>query len=134
MATVVNQRSLKDELAKVTKALPAAAASNTTDGIYIGEAGPHRDGLKVKVELPANAVLVATKLLTLALWDSADNSTFAATSPAQSYVITGDTGFAATEIFFEIPKTARAYVAVRQTVETGGGDNTGTSSTVYVVS
>jgi hypothetical protein len=132
--STVNARNLTDALSSVTRTLPAANASNTSTGIYIGGAGPHREALKMKVELPVNSVLVATKLLTIALWDSADNSSFAATSPAQSLVITGNTGFAAQEFYFEIPQTARAYVAVRFTVETGGGDNTGTTATISVVS
>jgi hypothetical protein len=134
MARTVNSRNLTDALASTTKALPAAAASNTSDGIYIGGDGPHKERLRLKVELPLNSVLVGTKLLTVALWDSADNATFAAASPAQSYVITGATGFAATDIEFQISNTTRDYVAARFTVETGGGDNTGTTATVSVVS
>jgi hypothetical protein len=134
MSTTVNERNLIDALAQTTRALPAAAANVTSSGIYIGGDGPHKERLKVKVELPANTVLVATKLLTITLHDSADNSSFAAASPAQSYVITGDTGFPATDIYFEITNTTRDYVAVNFAVETGGGANTGTTATISVVS
>jgi hypothetical protein len=134
MSTTVNHRNLKDALSQTTRALPAAAASVTSSGIYIGGDGPHKEGLKVKVELPANSVLVATKLLTIKLYDSADNSSFAAASPAQTYIITGDTGFPATDIYFDINQTTRDYVAVYFEVETGGGANTGTTATISVVS
>jgi hypothetical protein len=130
----VNHRNLKDAITATTQALPAAAAAVTSSGLYIGGTGPHREALKVKVELPLNSVLVATKTLTVALWDSADGVTFAAEVPNQSQVITGTTGFAATDIYFQVPQTAAAYVAVRFTVETGGGDNTGTTATISVVS
>lgn len=135
MANEPNRRSLADALSTVTKALPAAAAANTTDGIYIGGQGPHRERLKLRVTIPANAVLVATKSLTLALHDSADNSSFAAVAgPGQSYAIVGDTGFAADTIYFDIPAHARDYVAVNQAVEAAGGDNTGTTITYEIVS
>ncbi|NDB05621.1 MAG: hypothetical protein EBX95_07700 [Acidimicrobiia bacterium] len=134
MATTFNSRNLIDAQAQVTRTLPAAAASNTSTGIYIGGDGPHKERLKLKVELPTNSVLVATKTLTIALWDSADNSSFAAASPAQSFVITGATGFAAQDIYFEIAQTTRDYVAARFTVESGGGDNTATTATISVVS
>lgn len=134
MSTTVNQRNLVDALAQTTRALPAAAANVTSTGIYVGGDGPHKDRLKLKVELPANSVLVATKLLTMKLYDSADNSSFAAASPAQTYIITGDTGFPAAEFFFEITQTTRDYVAVYFEVETGGGANTGTTATISLVS
>lgn len=134
MSTTVNERNLIDATAQVTRALPAAAADVTSSGIYLGGDGPHKERLKVKVELPANTVLVATKKLTISLYDSADNSSFAAASPAQSYVITGDTGFPATEIFFDLNNSIRSYVGVNFAVETGGGANTGTTATISVVS
>lgn len=134
MAVTNNSRNLKDALASVTKALPAAAANHTSDGIYIGGDGPHKERLKVKVELPANTVLVATKTLTVSLYDSADNSSFAAASPAQSYTITGDTGFPATDIYFDVNNSIRDYVGVNLAVESGGGANTGTTATISVVS
>lgn len=130
----VNRRNLVDALAQVTRALPAAAANVTSSGIYLGGQGPHRERLKLRVNIPANTVLVATKTLTLSLQDSANNSSFAATSPSQTITITGETGFAAQELFFDIPANARDYVGVNFAVETGGGDNTGTTATISLVS
>jgi hypothetical protein len=129
----VNRRNVKDAILQETKALPAAAASATTDLIYIGGEGPHREGMKVRVEIPENSVLVATKDLDIVLVDSADGSTSAAVSPAQSVQVVGDTGFDAQDFYFDIPQNARDYVGVKFTVETGGGDNTGTTATVSIV-
>lgn len=129
-----NERNLADATAQVTRALPAAAANVTSSGIYLGGDGPHKERLKVRVELPANTVLVAAKLLTITLQDSADNSSFAAAAPAQSFVITGNTGFPAQDVYFDINNSIRDYVAVNFAVETGGGNNTTTTATISVVS
>jgi hypothetical protein len=133
MAVTVNSRNLTDALASTTVALPAAAANVSTTAIFIGGDGPHKERLKVKVSLPANSVLVATKLLTITLYDSA-TTTLAAASPAQSFVITGDTGFPAQDIYFEISQTTKDYVGVNFAVETGGGSNIATTATVSIVS
>ncbi len=133
MARTVNSRNLTDELLTTTVALPAAAANVSTTALLIGGDGPHKERLKVKVSLPENSVLVATKLLTITLYDSA-TTTLAAASPAQSFVITGDTGFPAQDIYFELSQTTKDYVGVNFAVETGGGSNIATTATVSVVS
>lgn len=130
---VANRRNLHDALSTVTLALPAAAANATTSGIFVGNPGPNREGMKLKVSLPANSVLVATKLLTFTFYDSADNSSFAAASPGQTFVITGDTGFAAQDFYFDISQSCREYVGVNIAVETGGGSNIATTATVSLV-
>jgi hypothetical protein len=132
MAVVFNQSAGIDALLQTTVALPAAAANVSTTAILIGGDGPHKNKMKLKVSLPANSVLVATKTLTITFYDSA-TTTLAAASPAQSFVITGDTGFAAQDIFFEISQTTKDYVGVNFAVETGGGSNIGTTATVSVV-
>jgi len=134
MSLLVNRRNLKDAELIVSKALPAAAASNETDSIEIGGAGPHRERLKLRATLPANTVLVAEKELVLELEDSADDSSFASVGPAQVATIIGDTGFDAQSIDFDIPATARKYIRVKQSVESGGGANTGTTITYALVS
>lgn len=135
MANEPNRRSLADALTTVTKALPAAAAANVTDLIFIGGQGPHRERLKLRATIPANSVLVADKFLTLTLHDSADGSTTAAVAgPAQVHTIIGATGFAADTVYFDIPAHARDYVAVSQAVETGGGSNIATVITYEIVS
>jgi hypothetical protein len=134
MSKKVNRRNSADALLTVTKALPAAAANNDTDEINIGPAGPHREKMKLRASWPANSVLVATKLLTLTLKSGATGALAAETDPTATYVITGDTGFAADYVDFELGQNVGEYVAVNQAVETGGGDNTGTTFTYTLIS
>lgn len=128
-----NRRNAKDALLQTSKALPAAGASATTDLIKIGGEGPHREALKVLVEVPVNTVLVATKKLTFTLVDSADGTNPIAVSPSQSKEIVGDTGFAAQLFYFDVPQGARDYIGVTIAVEAAGGSNTATVATVSVV-
>lgn len=135
MGKEVNRRHAEDALLSVSKALPAAAASNNSDSIDIGGAGPHRESLKLRVDVPANSVLVATKTLTLTLQDSSDDSSFASVDdPSAAITIVGDTGFSAATYYFDIRQNSNQYVRVLQAVETGGGDNTGTTITYSLVS
>lgn len=135
MGKEVNRRHAEDALLSVSKALPAAAASNNSDSIDIGGAGPHRESLKLRVDVPVNSVLVATKTLTLTLQDSSDDSSFASVDdPSAAITIVGDTGFAAATYYFDIRQNSNQYVRVLQAVETGGGDNTGTTITYSLVS
>lgn len=133
MSIVKNRRSLKDANLKVTKALPAADASATSDPIYIGGLGPHREGLKLRVSWPVNSVLVATKLLTIELCSAATTTLAVEADPAQSYVITGDTGFPAGYVDFELGQNVLGYVGFKATVETGGGSNIATILTGEIV-
>ena len=133
MSQTVNRRNKVDALLTVTKALPAAAANNNTDEIYVGPAGPHREGMKLRASWPANTVLVATKLLTLTLKSGATGATATEADPTATYVITGDTGFAAGFVDFELGQNVGEYVTVNQSVETGGGSNVGTSFTYSIV-
>ena len=134
MSIVINRRSLKDDNLKTTKVLPAANANNTSDPIYIGGLGPHRENLKLRISWPANTVLVADKTITLRLYSAATTTLAAETDPAQSFVITGDTGFAKGYVDFDLGQGVLAYVGWNQAVENGGGDNTGTSFTGEIVS
>lgn len=134
MAKYVNRRNSADDLLSVSKALPAAAANNDTDEIYIGPVGPHREKMKLRAEWPANSVLVSTKLLTLTLKSGATGALAAETDPTATYVITGNTGFAAGYVDFELGQNVGEYVAVNQAVETGGGSNIGTTFTYTLIS
>jgi hypothetical protein len=136
MSQLVNRRNLKDAELIVAKALPAAAANNSTDAIEIGGTGPHRERLKLRASIPTNTALVATKTLTLTLQDSADGTNFAPLVPGQAAVIAGKggNGIDARSIDFDIPQTARKYIRVNQAVEADGGNNTGTTVTYALVS
>jgi hypothetical protein len=134
MSTKVNRRNLVDALVSTTKVLPAANANNDTDAINIGGLGPHRERLKLRASWPANTVLVAEKKITLTLKSGATSSTSTELDPAQSFVITGATGFAAGYVDFELGQGVLDFIVVNQAVENGGGDNTGTTFTYRVVS
>lgn len=130
-----NRRSLKDALSSTTKALPAAAGNNDTDEIYIGGEGPHREGLKLLVEVPETPALVDTKTITFTLEDGATGAT-ATSNPGQTYTITGvnTPGADAVQFYLDIPQDAGEYILVNQAVETGGGDNTGVTVSYFLVS
>lgn len=131
----VNARNQVDTNLQTTKALPATASNNAHDGIDSGT-GPHRERMEVFVDVPATPNLADTKTITFALESSADNSTFAAVSPAQSGVITGagGSGADAAEFRFSIPSTADRYLRVTQTAVSSAGDSTGVTATVSLLS
>ena len=135
MSNIPNRRNLVDVLSQVTKALPAAAANNDTDEIYIGGEGPHREGLKLRVDVPETPALVDTKTIVFTLADGATGAT-ATSNPGQTYTITGvnTPGADAVTFYFDIPQGAGEYILVNQAVETGGGDNTGVTVTYSLVS
>lgn len=128
---------IRDTHLKVTKALPAAAATNYSDSIDLGDQAP---GLKhqnkqMEVAIPATPSLVDAKTVTITIQDSADDSSFADVAPLASVVVTGasSAGAAAKTQLFPLPKDLRRYVRVKQVVLTGGGDNTAKSVDFSIV-
>ena len=89
--------------------------------------------MKLRASWPANTVLVATKLLTLTLKSGATGALATEADPTATYVITGDTGFAAGYVDFELGQNVGEYVSVNQNVETAGGSNIATSFTYSIV-
>lgn len=133
---VLNARNIADAALQKTKALPAAAAANYSDGIDLGQVlGGKIEGLNVVLECPALPALVEAKTVTFTIKDSADNSTFAAIAELATTVVTGGTGggAAATEVRFRLPPSARRYIRADAAVLTAGGDNTGVSYTISVL-
>jgi hypothetical protein len=130
-------RCFKDKNSLVTKALPAAAATNYSDSIDLGSTtpGPLVDQLDLLLNLPATPSLVDAKTVTLAFQDSADNSSFAAIPELATVVATGagGVGAAAIERRVKLPPSVRRYVRISQAVLTAGGDNTAISTTLAVV-
>jgi hypothetical protein len=123
--------------AAVTKALPAAAANNTSASIDLGVTSP---GLvvsvfDVKVSVPALPALVEAKTVTIKFQDSANGTDFTDIAELASFVITGGTGngAAATSRTVKLPPTVRRYIAINQAVLTAGGDNTGVSTTLELL-
>ncbi len=128
---------IRDTNLLVSKALPAAAATNYSDAIDLGDQAP---GLKLKswqieVAIPALPSLVDAKTYTGTLQDSADNSTFADLAPLAPIVLTGagGAGVAATTKLFPLPKDIRRYLRLKNAVLTAGGDNTAKSVSLSMV-
>lgn len=134
MPATFGKRSVPDALLTTTKALPAAAASNSHDGIDLG-GGRIPEGSRLICAVPATPSLVDAKKITLTVEDSADNSSFAAVASLGAQTITGadSEGGAETELSWILPSDVRQYVRVTQAVESGGGTNTAISTTVQVL-
>lgn len=129
--------NIRDTNLKVTKALPAAAATNYSDAIDLLDSAP---GLKmrnaqIEVALPATPSLVDAKTVTLTLQDSADNSTFTAIPSLSTIVATGasSAGAAAVTRKYKLPEDVRRYIRLKQDVLTAGGDNTAISTSLSVI-
>lgn len=132
MATPNYARNLRDLAFEVTKALPAAAATNYTDSLDLGQAKVQSlEAVEFELAIPATPALVDAKTVLFAVQDSADNITFAAVDPAITTGIlgAGGVGAAAKTVRFRLPSQTRRYVRVSQTVLAAGGDNTGVSTT-----
>lgn len=128
---------IRDEQLKVTKALPAAAATNYSDSIDLRDSAP---GIKmrnaeIEVALPATPSLVDDKTVTLTLQDSADDSTFADIEQLAAIVVTGAGGGGGSAVTrkFKLPEDVKRYVRLKQAVLTAGGSNVAISTTVSVV-
>ncbi len=129
---------MKDASTSLTKALPNANASNTTSSIDLGVDPPASGGFSNKWRLAYVLVSIpalsdhtdSTKTNTFTLQDSADNSSFANTSPLVQVQLPGvaTTGSAATAVKVPLPPGVRRYAQFSQAVPTGGG--TGSNATV----
>lgn len=120
-----------------TKALPAAAATNYSDSIDLGDQAPglQHEAKQIEVAIPALPSLADDKTYTATLQDSADDSTFADVAPLAPIVLTGagGAGAAAKTQLFPLPKDLRRYVRVKSVVQSAGGDNTAKSVTLSIV-
>jgi hypothetical protein len=128
------QNNFRDANLQVSKALPAAAATNYSDAIDLGSAKPGnvRDEVDLVINLPATPSLVDAKTVTLTLQDSDDNVTFAAVPEIATIVATGAGGVGADAIErrVSLPSSIRRYIRLKQDVLTAGGNNTAISTTM----
>jgi hypothetical protein len=134
--SLLDQKGLTDANLSVSKALPAAGATNDSDSIDLGTtSGGRVPRVELQVSLPATPSLADTKHVTLTVYDSADNSSFAAVAdiPAISIVGAGGVGAAAYSHNFKLPLGIRKYLRLHQAVEAAGGDNIAISSTLKLV-
>ena len=116
----------------VTKAFPAAAATNYSDSFDLGAINGGVDSRLFAVEMaipamPANTD--NTKTSTLTLQESEDNSSFTSVAPLHQAQIVGvaSTGSAAVTYIIRVPPGIKRYIRFAQDVPSGGGDNTGVS-------
>jgi len=126
---------MKDALLQITGYLPAAGGANTTTSIdlgssraadtYAGAVTPEDMFLEVSVPAMPNNTDSA-KTVTIDLYDSADDASFSEVDPLVSIKVPGvsSTGSAARTVRYPLPPTRR-YIALRNTVPSGAGDNTG---------
>ena len=121
---------IRDTNFATTKYLPAAAATNYTDGFDLGAVAPAAEPNLFEVELVIPAMANHTdssKTITHTLQDSADGITYANVDPliqAQTPGVTS-TGSAGRTLLFRVPSTTRRYIRIAQTVPSADGDVTG---------
>jgi hypothetical protein len=126
-------RTIKDAALIVTKALPAAAASASSDSILLGTSIV--EGQQVLLTVPATPALVDDKTITYTFEDSANDASFTAIPQLATKVSTGagGVGAAAVEHRVCLPPTTRKYLRVTAAVLTAGGNNTGVSFTLTLL-
>lgn len=139
MATQVkSSRLVRDAGITVTKALPAAGASNQTGTIDLGTGPWHPEELVIEVSIPAFASHTdSSKNVTLTLQDSADDSSYSntdsgtGTNPAITITTPGVTtdGSAARVVRLHLPPGVRRYIQFTQAVTSGGPTLTASSIT-----
>ena len=124
-------RNIADATLIVTKALPAATATNVSGSIDLGSVGYKPENVEVEINVPAIAAHTTVNNTTLSLHDSADNSTFAEVVPLTQVKIPGvaGTGSVAIVARFRLPPNVRRYIAFSQTA--GATDDLTGSSITY---
>ena len=134
---MTQQPPIRDTNLKVIKALPAAAATNYTDGIDLGDQAPgiKLDDWQLELAIPALPNLADAKTYTATIQDSADGVTYADLAVLAPTVLTGagGVGAAAKTPLFPLPKDLRRWVRVKSVVQAAGGDNTAVSVALSAV-
>ena len=124
-------RAIKDATFVKAKALPAANANNNTATFDLGAGGYVAEEIEVEISIPALPDLADTKLVTIKVQDSADDSSYSTVDPLiQTTVVgAGGVGCAAKIVRFRLPAGVRRYIQFYQAVEASGGTNTAKSIT-----
>jgi hypothetical protein len=127
--------ALKDAELINTVALPAAAATATTEPFNLIQKPPHECHFEVELTLPALPSLADTKKATVTLEDSADGITFASIAALSSLEVIGAGGAGAATITRKVrlPSDVRQYIRAKVAVEAAGGNNTAKSLTMALV-
>jgi hypothetical protein len=134
----------QDAVLSISKALPAAAANNTTDGLDLSAVGGYSDMWRlgyILVSVPALANHTdSTKTITLDMYVAPPGVTgvwppipgsYAVTSPLIEVQVPGvaSTGSLATTVKVPIPPGTVGFIRFLQTVPSGDGNNTASSVT-----
>ena len=127
--------ALKDAELIRTVALPAAAATATTEPFNLIQKPPHECHFEVELTLPSLPSLADTKKATVTLEDSEDGITFAAIVALASLEVTGAGGAGASTVTRKVrlPSDVRQYIRAKVAVEAAGGNNTAKSLTMALV-
>jgi hypothetical protein len=136
MSSTPGARNLQDHTLEVVTAWPAAAANVTSEAIDLEQTiGGQVESVEFELEIEATTTLVDTKVATFKVYDSANNSSFAAIDPLISTTVTGAAGpvSAAKTVRFRLPSSARRYIAVNCAVESGGGNSTAKNFTLRLL-
>lgn len=131
-------RNIKDGEVLVTKALPAAGATNQTDTIDLETAVGSPENMEIEVSIPAMAAHnSASYNVILTLQHSDDDSSYANLDPGTGtlpgIVITtpgvASTGSAARVVRFRLPRQVKRYLQFTQAVDNSGPTLTASSVT-----
>ncbi len=120
-------RSIKDASKQVTKFFPAAGANNQTATIDLGPGAYKTEEIEIEIAVPALANHTdSTKIILIDLQESADDSSYANTSPFIELKVPGvaSTGSLAVTKRFRLPADTLRYIQFKQTVPSADGDNT----------
>jgi hypothetical protein len=119
-------RNLQDKNYTSTVAI-AQAGANTAAFDLEQVVGGDIEKVVFSLSAPTAAGISDTKVVTYALQDSADGSSWAAVDPAISTTQTGasSAGIVAKEVRFRVPANTRRYVRIAQTMTATAGTVTG---------
>jgi hypothetical protein len=119
-------RNIQDKNYTSTVAI-AQAGANTAAFDLEQVVGGDIERVVFSLSAPTAAGISDTKVVTYALQDSADGSSWAAVDPAISTTQTGagGAGIAAKEVRFRVPANTRRYVRIAQTMTATAGTVTG---------
>lgn len=104
----------------------AQAGANTASFDLEQAVGGDIERVVFELAAPTAAGITSTKVVTYALQDSADGSSWAAVDPAISTTQTADgSGIVAKTVRFRVPANTRRYVRIAQTMTATAGTVTG---------
>jgi hypothetical protein len=124
----MSNRNIKDVSQEVSVSLPAAAANVNSASIDLGYEPGQIENAEIEIAVDETTALVDTKDVDVTLYDSADDSSFAAVAvfAAPLLKVTGVSGNGndETKLHVRPARTIRRYIRINVATETAGGDVT----------